>query len=399
MADNENLDIFLRAKNETDPAFKKAGENVKGLTSSADLLNERTKPLTQGMADLYGMVSLAGQAVEVAGRVYDAFITKTVDLAMNVEALSDLIGASAEESSKLIQTAKLLGVEYSTLTSALEVAVSKGFEPSIRGLGEIADKYIAIQDPIARSSYLMEIFGRRAGPEMEDLLNKGSAGLEEYYKKVEQIGYVMDEKAIVAAKEYQKALAELEIRQDAATAQIGQEVVPIWSDVIRVVSDSVQALEDFNIGIFQGIPPLETIADAIRTGAKAYGDLRDQALEAAGAVDTATASMINAGGQRHRYASDTQQGTGRRNLYTGEVYTPPGRAAGGPVWPGLPRPVGENGMEWFNPDRSGSISDQPAGGGGVRIDQVVIQIQSSEPRAVRREVEQALRDLQAVGRL
>ena len=105
---------------------------------------------------------------------------------------------------------------------------------------------------------------------------------------------------------------------------------------------------------------------------------------------------------RHQYASDTQQGTARGNLYTGEVYSTGGRAGGGPMWAGVGRWVGADRPEWFQPATGGWVSDgPPAGGsgGGVTIGNVTIQIQSSEPKAVRREVEQVLRDLQAVGRL
>lgn len=384
MAEQENLDIYLRAKNETDAAFAavnsnvdKTEQNVKSAKSNIEDFNDRARPMVSSFTEIASAISLVGGTFQVVSGIYDELINKTVEGAMKVEDLSDLIGASAEESSKLIQAAQLIGIDYATLTSGLEVAISKGYKPTIEGLGEIADAFIAIEDPIERSNFLIETFGRKAGPEMEELLSGGSRGLEEYYKKVEAVGTVLDEKAVKAAKDFAREMGEVQMRTDALKMSIGGDFLPLWADVVDFIMDGVDALDALGASLLDMYPPLNNLIYSIRSGLEAYRTLKGEI----------TNSPV----------SQTQTGT----VPTLVQFDPTaGRAGGGPMWAGVGRWVGENGPEWLQPNSGGWVSDgPPAGGGGVTIGNVTIQIQSSEPKAVRREVEQALRDLQAVGRL
>jgi hypothetical protein len=401
MADNENLDIYLRAKNETDPAFKKAGDNVSGLQGKAKGLTGGLKGLTAGFADISGTMNVAGMVAGQVARAYDRVMTQTMEWGGVIEDNARLIGESAEATSRLMVAGRSLGIQQQTLTLALETAISRGISPNIAGLGRLADEYMAIQDPVKRSAFLMENFGRRAGPEMAELLGQGSAGLRQLMQDAELTGMVIDAKAVAAAERYQIATEKLNQRLDGIAVSIGNTFMPAATVMIDALMRTSDQINESNLNWLVSIPVIGQVAQAYLFLANGIQIAKEQELELIAAqarAEMEAQKISNAGGQHHRYASDMQQGTGRGNLYTGEVYTP-GRAGGGPMWAGVSRPVGENGMEWFTPGTSGTISDAPAGGGGVSIGQVTIQIQSSEPRAVRREVEQALRDLQAVGRL
>jgi antitoxin component HigA of HigAB toxin-antitoxin module len=83
--------------------------------------------------------------------------------------LGRTIGATPEEASKLIQAADDVQISYETLTTALEAAIRKGVEPTIEGLGGLADQYNAIQDPIERTKFLMDNFGR-SGADLAPLM-------------------------------------------------------------------------------------------------------------------------------------------------------------------------------------------------------------------------------------
>jgi hypothetical protein len=402
MADQENLDVFLRAKNETDPAFKKADQNVAGLQGSAKGLNATLRGLSAGFADINGMMNVAGMVASQVSRVYNQVMTATMEWGGVVEDTGRLIGENADQTSRLIVAGKSLGIQQQTLTQALEVAISRGVRPNIAGLGKLADEYQAIQDPVERSAFLMTNFGRRAGPEMAELLGQGSAGLRQYMLDAERTGMIINDQAVAAAERYQIATAQLQQRIDGMSVSLGNTFIPIASVMIETMMQTSDVINDQNLNWLTSIPLLGQVAQGYLAVANGIQIAKDQELELIAAQareELNNQRFANAGGQHHQYASDMQQGTGRGNLYTGQVYTPAGRAGGGPMWAGVSRPVGENGPEWFTPNQSGWISNQPASGGGVSIGNVTIQIQSSEPRAVRREVEQALRDLQAVGRL
>lgn len=383
MAEQENLDIYLRAKNETDAAFAavnsnvdKTEQNVKSAKSNIEDFNDRARPMVSSFTEIASAISLVGGTFQVVSGIYDELINKTVEGAMKVEDLSDLIGASAEESSKLIQAAQLIGIDYATLTSGLEVAISKGYKPTIEGLGEIADAFIAIEDPIERSNFLIETFGRKAGPEMEELLSGGSRGLEEYYKKVEAVGTVLDEKAVKAAKDFAREMGEVQMRTDALKMSIGGDFLPLWADVVDFIMDGVDALDALGASLLDMYPPLNNLIYSIRSGLEAYRTLKGEI----------TNSPV----------SQTQTGT----VPTLVQFDPTaGRAGGGPMWAGVGRWVGEQRPEWFEPNTGGTISDGPPSGGGAAIEKVEINIYGGDPREVRRVCEQVINDRQATGRL
>ncbi len=402
MSDQENLDIYLRAKNETDAAFKKAGDNVGGLQTKAKGLTGGLKSLTAGFADISGAMNVAGMVMGQVSRAYDQVMTQTMEWGGVIEDNARLIGEGAEATSRLMVAGRSLGIQQQTLTLALETAISRGISPNIAGLSRLADEYMAIQDPVQRSAFLMQNFGRRAGPEMAELLGQGSAGLRQLMQDAELTGMVIDAKAVAAAERYQIASEKLTQRIDGLTISIGNTFLPAAAVMIDTLLQTSDVINDQNLNWLTSIPLLGQVAQgylAVALGIEAAKNQELELIAAQAREEMNNQRFANAGGTHHRYASDTQQGTGRGNLYTGEVYTP-GRAGGGPMWAGVGMPVGENGPEWFTPGMSGWISDgPPAAGGGVTIGNVTIQIQSSEPKAVRREVEQALRDLQAVGRL
>lgn len=68
------------------------------------------------------------------------------------------------------------------------------------------------------------------------------------------------------------------------------------------------------------------------------------------------------------------------------------------MWAGVSRPVGENGVEWFTPERNGTISDQPAGGGGGG-NQIIFNITSNDPKAVATVVRDEIRQMQRNGQI
>lgn len=385
MGDQENLDIFLRAKNETDQAFQKATGNVDGLKGSATDLTQSLKNATQGWADISGALSVAGGMYDKVLAAYDKMMTKTLEWGATVEDMGRLIGENAENASGLIVAAETIGIQQQTLAQAMEMAISKGIRPNIEGLKSLADEYVAIEDPLDRSAFLMENFGRKAGPEMAELLAQGSDGLAKFMDAAEKTGKVIDEKTIASLERYEIMTKKLELQTDGLTVKMGTELVPVLSVMVDTMMRNADAVEENNLRWTNIVPVLGGAVQAYLSIRNAILSIREQTELLNDTPPTPPITGLTA--------------TSLWQANQGNVSTPPGRAAGGPMWAGISRPVGENGVEWFTPDRGGTISDQPAGGAGVSIGQVTIQILSSEPRAVRREVEQAIRDLQAVGRL
>ncbi|MCC6192070.1 MAG: hypothetical protein IT318_23825 [Anaerolineales bacterium] len=200
----------------------------RNLGSTADLLSGLGVNLPINPMQLFG------QAVKGAADFTKAAIGETVAYAKEVRDLGRTIGASAEESSKLIQAADDVLVSYNSLTSALEAAVRKGVKPTIEGLGELADEYNDIQDPITRTKFLMDNFGR-SGADLAPLMELGAEGVRELGDAAKAAGLVMTEEAIEAAREYEKALDKVEERVLMVKLAIGNALVPALVDASNEV--------------------------------------------------------------------------------------------------------------------------------------------------------------------
>jgi phage-related minor tail protein len=136
------------------------------------------------------------------------------------------------------------------------------------------------------------------------------------------------------------------------------------------------------------------LARAVRSGKLSFSDLEKTALSvlseiAAQAVKGGLAALFGGGG------GSGGGGGGLLSLGTsliGSLSGSPGRATGGPVSPGRPYMVGEQGPELFVPTTAGSIAT--AGGATPRDVRVAISINApagTEPRSLAQSSRQVAR--------
>jgi hypothetical protein len=130
-----------------------------------------------------------------------------------------------------------------------------------------------------------------------------------------------------------------------------------------------------------------SLARAIRTGKLGFDDLERTALAAlsqiaAGAVTNGLTSLFGQGGL-------ATVGTKLVSAFFGLA----GRATGGPVSPGRPYMVGEQGPELFVPTSAGSIAPSAIKGGGrdVRVSITLNAPSGSEPQALAKSSRQVAR--------
>ena len=195
--------------------------------------------LKMAWTEFSSMINVVEQGLQAAGKVYNATIGATYEYALQVDKLSRTIGATAEESSKLIQAGDDLGLSYDAISTAMEGAIRKGYEPTIEGLGKIADKYNSIQDPIERTKFLMDTFGR-TGADIAELMEQGSAGIDAMGKAAEAAGLVMGPDAIADAKEYRTAVDDLGDAWMGLKIKIGTGALPLATDTIKAAMKTAE---------------------------------------------------------------------------------------------------------------------------------------------------------------
>ena len=184
--------------------------------------------------------------------------------------------------------------------------------------------------------------------------------------------------------------------------------------VVRVRTDTQAFARDVN-EMRRGLEdPLERGADragraieagllrAVRSGRFGFEDLRRVALSV---LDQIAASAVRAGVDSLGGGSGDGGGGGGGLLSIGAsaltalLGGAPGRATGGPVAPGRPYRVGENGPEWFVPTSAGQVmrNGMGIGGGGggrdVRVAITVTAPEGSGPQALAKSARQIARSV------
>lgn len=228
-----------------------AQNEVKILINAVDNASATLKKVGGGLDDMKTAVAAASAAVAaltaaymVANKVFDETIGVMVDYAEQVRDLSRITGMTAEETSQLIQVADDLKVEYGTLKQAARLMAQDGLVPNIETLAQLSDQYLAIQDPMARSEWAVKNLGR-SYQEMTKILEAGGAALREAAAG-QPGGLILSQEDLDNAREYEKALDNLNDKVLAVKVSIGSKLIPILNDLIAPTKYATTATLDLS---------------------------------------------------------------------------------------------------------------------------------------------------------
>jgi len=217
--------------------FVKIGADTKDLQKGLKDTKSKLGDVTKGvMGSVLGFATFSG-AILAAGKALKDTINDTVAYAEEVRQLSRTIGATPEDASKLIQAADDVKISFNTMQTAMQIAIRNGLDPTIDGMGRLADQYVAIEDPIARSKFLLDTFGRSGG-EMAALMEIGADGIKELGAAAEETGLVLNEEAIKATRDYEIAVDNLQDKLNGMAISIGLKVIPSITNLTNALGKS-----------------------------------------------------------------------------------------------------------------------------------------------------------------
>jgi hypothetical protein len=369
------VDLLIKAKYE-------AGQAFKTLDTEFDRLTNKARSMTDGFMNIKAGFDMVG---DIAGKVIQVFndvTSSVIEYGDQVDTLSRLIGASAEESSKLIQAADDVKVNVETLQSALEVAIRKGISPTIEGIGKLSDQYRAIQNPIERSKFLMDNFGR-SGADLARFMELGSQGMRDAGLEAEKLGLVLDRAAIERVRQLERAVDDMNDKWDAGKLKMGLEVVPVVNSFLETMLRADDAVQEHRDSWVSMIPYLseaynlyllirEAIGVAGDEAEKSAKEFEEAAKQAASFQSYAGSVPVVGHGRTYRAGEGPAYPWSESNP-TGYVLdrmgnrTYPGRAAGGTVVAGATYMVGEHGPEPVTFGSSGYVGAMPTKSGDVNI--------------------------------
>jgi len=210
------------------------------------------------LSNLATVITGINSAVQIGQQVFGAMqkvYTQTVAVAQEYDQqVRDMMlstGATAEETSKLIQVIDDAGVSYGTLKTALKIASREGIEPNIESLAALSDQYIKLSAGVERNQFLMKNFGR-GGLEMARAMELGGQKLRAMSEAMDG-GLVLTQDNIDASEEYRKNLDELSDSVNALKISIGNDLIPelnnvyegylVLSDVLDETNNKMQSGE------------------------------------------------------------------------------------------------------------------------------------------------------------
>lgn len=214
--------------------FLKQGGGDKETISS---LEKMWKGAAQA-AGIFGGLSAATFAVAKAiQQTVGTFVT----YADQVRTVQNITGATAEESSRLIQVADDTKVSYESLSKAMQIASKQGITPNIEGLAALSDEYLRLSAGTQRESFLLKEFGKN-GTEMAEMMSKGGAAIRQMAASM-QPSLVLTQKNVDAARQYQRELDTLGDNANALKIQIGSGLVPVLNQLLGRINAGPPAME------------------------------------------------------------------------------------------------------------------------------------------------------------
>jgi hypothetical protein len=239
VSETETLELVLRAIDNATAEIREMSEGLKEMKESNEELEASNDDAGFSFTELKSAIDLGAKAVQAIGQVYDATVSKTLAYGESVRELSRNIGATPEEASKLIQAADDVKVSSETLTSALNIAIRKGVDPTVEGLGRLADEYNAIADPIARTKFLMDSFGK-SGADLAPLMQLGAAGIKELGDQAEATGLVLSGPTLQAMRDHEQAVDGLTDSWDGFVVGTTSKVIPALTGLVDSLNEGIE---------------------------------------------------------------------------------------------------------------------------------------------------------------
>jgi hypothetical protein len=218
--------------------------------SNSNFMGLYSRAMKDGSVSAGELEAAQNAASAATGRFYEALamlvvnglkesINATMEYASQVRDLSLASGASAEESSRLIQVLDDYEITANDITAATRRLTKNGLEPNMETIAKLADEYVAIQDPIQKNAFLMENFGR-AGMGWANALSQGGDKLRALSNDI-NANLILNEKQIQQTEQYRLAVDELTDTWDGLKVKVGTEVIPVLSDLLLAVSKNIEA--------------------------------------------------------------------------------------------------------------------------------------------------------------
>ena len=271
-----DLDSFQEKLNKQGLAGPTWKEFQKDQQKSTDAVSNTENALASLSAKIF-TVAAAYKAVRWVAQATKEYVNYSREI-LRVERLT---GATSEESSKLIQIADRLGIETGALTTAMQQAIKRGYDPSIDGIKQMSAEYNKLGDSMSRTLYIQKHFGMR-GEKAESiarLMELGPAGIEAAAAGIKQ-QLIFDTADMFQARQTEIMLEDLsdayDIAKFAAGGALGSTFAQLFARDETKISKLLEYAKELNrLGVSSDVfkKQMETMAQWYGLSFTVSGDL------------------------------------------------------------------------------------------------------------------------------
>lgn len=213
-----------------------------------------------------GVATLAAGALAVGGAMWTA-AEKTARFAEEIEDGMDKTGLSAEQMSELRFAAEQTGLQYGSLVSSLvkfervvveaassgeayrqtfgrmgisQAEVKRGTEDILPLLMRTADSFKSHSSTVEKAAMSQALFSR-GGAELLEFLGLGAAGIGQLSDRARELGVVLTEQDVVAAKAFKLASQELHAALNGVWFSIGKAGLPVLKEAAILMEAMIQS--------------------------------------------------------------------------------------------------------------------------------------------------------------
>ena len=131
---------------------------------------------------------------------------------------------------------------------------------------ELAKKIAGIQDPTVQAAWAMEVFGRRAGPELLPFLKQGEDGIDALMQQAHDLGFVMSAETAADAAALNDALDNLWRSLEVLWRTLAEALLPIlteWAEKATELVQRIRAWMEENQALIETLTPIVFVIGAV----------------------------------------------------------------------------------------------------------------------------------------
>ena len=222
-----------KALRDTGEAALEAGKNLLTITGSLGAIG----------AALFGISKSASSAADSMSELAQSLGVSTTDFQRLQFALKQG-GTSVEEAKRAFtgladQIQKTMEGSKDTALAKLGIQV-QGVGGNARGaeevLGDIAEKFRVLPDGARKTALAMEIFGKRAGPQLIPFLNEGRDGIRALGDEAQRLGGVLSKEQITIASAFDDAFNRMALAFTGITNALGLTFAPVFTQIMDTIT-------------------------------------------------------------------------------------------------------------------------------------------------------------------